>query len=112
MPIIHVAKRFVLQGDDHKLTEYKVGTYDVEDWVADHWFTQAHMEGYVEPPPKTGTEQQATLLAQQAARLNEPVENQTQEAQQSRDKPEFVFAGRRIPKQNETPSFIDPSTQR
>ncbi len=110
MPIINIVKPFMLN-ENNRLTEFRVGRYDVTDEVASHWYVQAHMEGYVEPPPKTGTEQQATLLAQQAARMNEPVEAQTQEAQ-SRDKPEFVFAGRRIPKPNETPSFIDPSTQR
>ena len=78
MPIIHVVKPFLLKDDDHKLTEYKVGRYDVPQEIAEHWYVIPHLEGFVEPPPKAGTDQLRVLLAEQAARVAEPVEDQTQ----------------------------------
>jgi hypothetical protein len=113
MPVIHVVKPFMLQLEHGKLTEYIVGRYEVTDEVAKHWYVQAHIEGFVEPPPATGTEQQAVLLATQAARLNESVEKQEDKQMPPLLPPRnrtVQFAGRRdMPKEpNQTPTFIDP----
>ena len=118
MPIIHVVKPFLLKDDDHKLTEYKVGRYDVPQEIAEHWYVIPHLEGFVEPPPKAGTDQLRVLLAEQAARVAEPVEDQTQPPAEppsaTQAKPEFEFAGRRraVPRNVEPgmTSFIDPKT--
>jgi len=111
MPIINVVRPFMLQLEHGKLVEYIVGRYDVTPEVADHWYTRAHCEGFEPPPPATGTDQQAVLLATQAARLNESVEEQKPEAPPPPARDRAVqFAGRKnLPKPpSEMPSFIDP----
>ena len=111
MPIINIVKPFMLQMEHGKLTEYMVGRYEVTDEVRTDRYTQAHLEGYAPPPPATGTDQQAVLLATQAARLNEVVEAQKPEAPPPPAKDRAVqFAGRKnLPKPpSEMPSFIDP----
>ena len=124
MPIIEVAKPFCLKDDKNKLTQFIPGKYEVEPEVAEHWYTKAHLVGFVEPPPKTGSYEygQMELLAAQAARLNEapadapqpPAEAPTTEAPPRRvaggGPPKVQFAGRRgMPKEPDaTPSFINP----
>jgi hypothetical protein len=116
MPIIHVAKRFMLKDDNNRLTEYEVGRYEVTQEIADHWYVQAHLEGFVEPPPRVGTEQAQQAFAEQAARMAEPTDAQTQKPAPSpatqQAKPERRFAGRDVPKPVDTglSSFIDPRT--
>ena len=115
MPIIQVVKAFMLKDDKHKLTEYKPGRYEVDRETADHWYVKAHLEGFIEPPPKVGTQQQAELLAAQASRLAEPADAQGQppaESPATERAPEIRFAGRRPPRQVDPgmTSFIDPST--
>jgi hypothetical protein len=113
MPIITVVKQFMLKDENNHLTEYLVGKYDVADEIATHWYVQAHCEGFVEPPPKTGTDQQAVLLATQAARLSEAVAETAQPKAEppAGTKKQNRFAGntRPVAKNDPTPSFINPA---
>ena len=74
MPIITVVKSFLFP-TEAGLLHYDVGEYEVDDATADHWYVKAHLEGYVEPPPKIGTlaYAQAALNAEQAVRREVPV---------------------------------------
>lgn len=78
MPIIEVAKRFVLRTDDGKSTEYLVGRYDVPDEVAEHWYVKPHLVGAapVAPPQPYA---QSQLVIEQAVRMGEPVAEQLAE---------------------------------
>ncbi|CAN0620498.1 conserved protein of unknown function [Burkholderia multivorans] len=42
MPKIEVVKPFRLLADDGKHHEFPVGSHEVEQEVADHWYTKAH----------------------------------------------------------------------
>jgi hypothetical protein len=121
MPTITVVKQFMLKDDNHRLTEYLPGTYDVDEAVAEHWYVQAHCEGFVEPPPKVGHEQyaQTALLAAQAARVGESTEAQKQPPAPSAEvstraptRKERRFAGRDVPKEMDPnlATFTDPAT--
>lgn len=82
MPVINVAKRFMLRmSDKAPLVEYLVGRYDVTDEIAGHWYVQAHLEGFEPPPPMRGTTQfaQHALEVAQAVRMAEPVSEQKQQ---------------------------------
>jgi hypothetical protein len=72
MPVIHVVKPFIFQHNPKQTGEYKdektdkmvpvfalegerqlfhVGLHDVPDHIAQHWYVQAHLEGYEAPAP-------------------------------------------------------------
>ena len=116
MPIINVVQAFMLKDENNRLTEYKVGRYEVDAATAEHWYVVAHCEGFENPAPRPGTLQyaQAELLAAQASRLNEGVEEQGQKpAVTPSKKAERVFAGKDLPKPTDPgmTAFIDPSTR-
>ena len=79
MPMINVAKPFILTLATGK-TYYEPGEQEVDAEVAEHWFTQAHLVGFEEPPPPRGSQQyaQAALNTEQAVRLAEPVSGNLQ----------------------------------
>lgn len=91
MPVIHVVKAFTFQHDpertgtrrDDKTGEmvpvfaaigrqerFEPGYHDVSEALADNWYVQAHLEGFVDPPPPLGAPDflQQQLLAASAAR--------------------------------------------
>jgi hypothetical protein len=80
MPTVRVIKHFILQHDDGRKVEYIPGRYEVDEETAAHWYFQAHLEGYEEPPPPDGTQQyaQKMLNVEQAVRMGEPVADQGQ----------------------------------
>ena len=43
MPRIVVIKAFVLNNAESVKQHFAVGVHEVEQWVADHWFTKAHL---------------------------------------------------------------------
>lgn len=43
MARIVVVKAFVLNTVDAVKHEFAVGVHEVEQWIADHWYTQAHL---------------------------------------------------------------------
>ena len=81
MPMIKVVKGFLLPAEGGTM-HYAPGEYDVDEATANHWFVQAHLEGFVEPPPRQGTPQyaQAMLNVEQAVRRAQPVGPSTQPA--------------------------------
>jgi hypothetical protein len=56
--------------------EFVPGPVDVPEHIANHWYVQAHLEGFVEPPPKPTMADfaQRQLLAARAARNNTSVD--------------------------------------
>lgn len=111
MPIIKVAKRFVLKDDNDQLVEYHPGEYDVDDWVAEHWYTKAFLEGYAAPPPPPGTYAQAELRVAQAARIGAPLPAAEPEPEVQWPGKEVRFAGRELPKEpDQLQGFTDPRT--
>jgi hypothetical protein len=95
--IIHVAKKFTFQHnprqtgsyfDEKEKKELPVfalegdrqdflpGIYDVPEYVANHWYVQAHLEGFVEPMPQRGQPDyaQRAAIAARAGRNTTSVE--------------------------------------
>jgi hypothetical protein len=114
MPIVRVVKPHMLNIDG-KLTQYLTGQYEVSDEVAGHWYFKMHLEGYEEPPPPEGTHQYAAVqIAEQAARLGEPVSEQGQKAKntplpQGVTQPEtHYFAGKPQPEDPKATSWMKP----
>jgi hypothetical protein len=56
----------VLLGGTEMLYFPEPGEYEVDQDVADHWYTQAHLEGYVPPPPNVPAEVRVMLTTEQA----------------------------------------------
>jgi hypothetical protein len=56
----------VYQGLNELLYFPAPGEYEVDQEVADHWYTQMHLEGYVPPPPSVPSEVRVMLTAEQA----------------------------------------------
>lgn len=74
-------KKIPIYGQSEKL-RFLPGIYqDVPDDVANHWYVQAHLEGYEPPAPAPGTHQfaQEALLAAQGVRMMQPVHQQGQQ---------------------------------
>lgn len=44
MKTINVIKPFVLTSAENVQHTFAVGSHEVEDWIAEHWFTKAHSE--------------------------------------------------------------------
>jgi hypothetical protein len=80
MPVIKVVKSFLLPSPEAGLLHYGVGEFEVDEATAEHWYVRAHLEGYVEPPPKPGGlgYAQAALDAEQAVRRDLPMATMTQ----------------------------------
>jgi hypothetical protein len=139
MAVVHVMKRFTLQlnpvqigespDENGKLVkvfaearkiEYLPGHYDITDEeILSHWYFQAHLEGYQEPPPPDGTPQYAAqmLKVEQAVRMGESVADQGQKPEQTpqpegieRAVPVHYFAGRPIPDEN-SPAWMRSASQ-
>lgn len=67
----------VLSGPTEKLFFPAPGEYEVDDDVAEHWYTKMHLEGYEEPPASTMAEVRTMLTTEQA--------QQAAEAKQAQD---------------------------
>jgi hypothetical protein len=77
MQVIQVVKPFMLQLDPlqeeipdltdrtgerktlvthpSEMRYYEVGVYEVDDFIAEHWYVKAHLKGFMEPPKGPGT---------------------------------------------------------
>jgi hypothetical protein len=77
MPVINVAKRFLLQlVSDGPIVEYLPGQYEVTEEVAEHWFVKPHLVGAVIQSHPAVPVAQTTLLVEQAVRMSESVSSQ------------------------------------
>jgi hypothetical protein len=66
MAKIKVAHPFTLQRDNGRLERFEIGHYDdVDDEVANHWYTKAHLEDAETPPPVVGTPEYAQRMREQ-----------------------------------------------
>jgi hypothetical protein len=64
MPLIHIAKSFILSLDSGKKVHLPAGQHRVSDEVAEHWYTRLHLVGvYQEPSPVPWRQQSAERLA-------------------------------------------------
>jgi len=72
MPVIDVARRFVLTLDGEQ-TEYLPGRHEVSDAVATHWFTVPHLAGNAAPEPPPATYEQKLEAARQATHDMDPM---------------------------------------
>ncbi len=76
MKTINVFEDFVLTLDDHTKRAFKKGMHEVEDEIANHWYTQAHSKPIAaaeaapappsEPPPAETPGAEAAVNAQAA----------------------------------------------
>jgi hypothetical protein len=68
-----------IYGQSDKI-RFELGTYEVTEEIASHWYMKAHLAGYEPPPPAPGTHQfaQEALLAAQGVRMAQPVSMQGQ----------------------------------
>jgi hypothetical protein len=84
MATIKVASPFMLQlpppddappqmGPSEKLFFPEPGEYEVDQPVADHWYTQMHLDGYVPPPTSITPEVRVMLTVEQAKAKQEQV---------------------------------------
>jgi hypothetical protein len=84
MPTIHVVKKFTFQHDpkqtgsyvdpktekvvpvfavEGERQEFLPGFYEVPDHVAEHWYVQAHLANFVDPPPQRAQPDYAQRVA-------------------------------------------------
>jgi hypothetical protein len=56
----------LLMGRSERLSFPAPGEYEVDQEIADHWYTQMHLEGYQQPPMNVPSEVRIMLTVEQA----------------------------------------------
>lgn len=73
MKKIRVHTPFTFNDTDYTKTDFDVGTHNVKNDIADHWFTQRHAEVLDKGTPDNGDPEQVSLLQQQITELQQQV---------------------------------------
>lgn len=105
MPVIHVAKPFLLNVDNSTLLKFEAGVQEVDQAIADHAWVKAHLYGATEGSPTVGTPDYAAMMLQRAAQAREAAAKAAEAAEAA----EKAAKAAQLVSMPETPAPIEPA---